>query len=52
MGGIVLVFLNKKKQIYKPNSVPTKALIIYLRFLLPENFSCLPFNIVRAALKR
>ena len=33
-----------KKQIYKPNSVLNWALIIYLRYLLPNNFSCLPSN--------
>ncbi len=48
-----MVFLFK--QIYKPNSVcvsrikfEKNTLIIYLRLLLPANFSCLPSNIVRA----
>jgi len=54
MVGAGLVFLkkNKKKQIYKPNSVLIRALIIYLDALLPVHSSCLPSNIARAALKR
>ncbi len=40
-----MVFLFK--QIYKPNPVLKRALIIYLRLLLPANFSCLPSSIAR-----
>ena len=43
----------KKKADHKPDSVLLKeALIIYLRYILLYNFSCLPLGIERVALTR